>query len=765
MNRTCLDSKYGAMLHAYELGLLPEDERDLFESHLMDCDACYARVRELADHAPALRTNPKVRTIIDRLTAEDSDPVGLKKTTPKKIPTNLWRAFAAVAAVLVILLISPWKIQIGPGDEAVASVTTLAILDFETTFEDTSQTWIGVAVPSLLISDLSQSQYVRVVSSDNLRTTMARIAGANESSADSRYGLQVAREVGATHLLQGRVVQPEPLVVSVQLLATPGETQIASFVLQTEAGEDMFSLVDRISVEIRRGLSLPQAALSETDLPVSDNTTASPEAYHLYLDALQDIRKGYLPEAAESLLAAVELDSTFALAYYQLARIKDPKYIVEAVEYSESSDQPNHLYIMSLQARLSGDIYRSIELLQRIADQYPQERQALRDLAQWEFGRQRYAVAQELLEQILRIDPHDTGALNLMAYVHEATGRVEMALEVLAQYVAAAPEEPNPHDSRGDILAGSGRLDEAIEAYRQSVSLKPDFAGFASVFKLGRLHIFRGEYDLATELMAMVERDGGPREQSVARSYYGALEVYRGDAERALERLARGINDDIAAQGSEGELGDRELKYIIRALVYAELGEAENGYGDLDSALAIRQRALPGFGGLTVGLRSLVTAAVGDTARARAYMEERQRSLARGVPVPLSWMIVDAYIDLVGGRYDSAVAKIARTERAGETFEGRYILARALGALNRLPEAIAQFESLQRDYSNRWRIVYGIWAVDSYYHLAQLYESTDKGSLAIDQYRRFLGLRQNSAFSPDKVEYARERLHLLETGS
>jgi hypothetical protein len=58
---TCTNPEIGALLHAYEIGALPEEEADRFERHLLECDFCYERAESFAREAADLRDDEYLR--------------------------------------------------------------------------------------------------------------------------------------------------------------------------------------------------------------------------------------------------------------------------------------------------------------------------------------------------------------------------------------------------------------------------------------------------------------------------------------------------------------------------------------------------------------------------------------------------------------------------------------------------------------------------------------------------------------------------------
>ena len=63
----CTNPKYEAMLHAFELGMLPEEDRDELQVHLLECDHCFEKASKMQQAAALLRDDPDVRIEIDQL--------------------------------------------------------------------------------------------------------------------------------------------------------------------------------------------------------------------------------------------------------------------------------------------------------------------------------------------------------------------------------------------------------------------------------------------------------------------------------------------------------------------------------------------------------------------------------------------------------------------------------------------------------------------------------------------------------------------------
>lgn len=104
-------AEYGRMLHAYELRILPPEERQAFEQHFLHCDACFKALDELSAATRQLREDPEVHSHLGALAAAPADP------SPRRFPKRNWQRWSpgfksVIAAGLILLLwipVSIWR--------------------------------------------------------------------------------------------------------------------------------------------------------------------------------------------------------------------------------------------------------------------------------------------------------------------------------------------------------------------------------------------------------------------------------------------------------------------------------------------------------------------------------------------------------------------------------------------------------------------------------------------------------------------------------
>ncbi|MEE8576463.1 MAG: hypothetical protein V3T31_04345, partial [candidate division Zixibacteria bacterium] len=67
MKKTCSQPEMEKLLHGYELRLLSESDRELFEIHLMECPCCFEKVRGFEATADLIGNDRDIRSLLSRL--------------------------------------------------------------------------------------------------------------------------------------------------------------------------------------------------------------------------------------------------------------------------------------------------------------------------------------------------------------------------------------------------------------------------------------------------------------------------------------------------------------------------------------------------------------------------------------------------------------------------------------------------------------------------------------------------------------------------
>ena len=316
----CSDKRFENMLYAYELGLLSDQDREAVEMHQLECEHCFGRVKRFREAARLIQADPVIRQAIRQM---DGNDAGLEKNQPPDIQipakSKLWsigvKTALAAAAVLLILILQPWKIEIGPRQEAIAAENLLAVLCFNNVSDPGDPRKLGDIIANLLMTDLSESQYLQVVSSQRLYDLSKLLGQDKFTGLDEGAAFNIAEKAGARWMLTGNILQTEPAyIITSQLIDVSSGNIISTQKMTGDSGMTVFSLADSLSARIRNDLPPPiKTATVEPNRLVADLTTHSQEAFRYYLEGTDYYYRAYYAEAVRSFEKALEYDSTFAM--------------------------------------------------------------------------------------------------------------------------------------------------------------------------------------------------------------------------------------------------------------------------------------------------------------------------------------------------------------------------------------------------------------------------------------------------------------------
>jgi serine/threonine protein kinase/Flp pilus assembly protein TadD len=664
--------------------------------------------------------------------------------------------------VLLLLILKPFQVQIAPEKAAVAEENSLAIMYFENMVDKDDTERLGEIVTNLLITDLSESQYMNVLSNQRLYDILKLLGREGEKVIDRDVATEVATRARAKWMLLGNILQVEPeIILTSQLVDVATGKVAASQRIDGEAGEKIFGMVDKLTVEIKNDLSLPSAAQNEPDRPVADVTTHSPEAYRYYLEGVDYGLKFYFAEAQESLEKALELDSTFVMAYYRLAGIKRSEahsLLAKAMTYADKVSWKERHYVKGAYAFHSGDYAQAIEECQNIIQRYPDEKEAF-----WTMG---YIYAQVLqrpeegvrhLSRAIEIDPLYKTAYNQLAYAYDEIGNFEKSIWAINEYISLAPDEANPYDSRGDLYAYNGKLDQAIESYTKASEIKPGF----STGKLGHMYLFKREYAKAESCYRALASGSEKSVRSEGRTYLALIPLHQGRLDEALRVLDAGITADRMEEAKAWQLE----KHCGKAMIYREKKNLDLALEETQKSMEISREVYPQTPAYHWEYYVRLLTEKDEIARAeeaanafKMDIEDKNPSL-----MYLHWYTL-GFIEWSKGNREAALSEFERLADATPDFWAHFTLAEAYLESGRLGEAVTEFEKVLSRYDSN-RALCAFRAVKAHYLLGLAYERSGWNKKAIEQYEEFLEIWKDADPGIPEVEDAKERLKALKVQS
>ncbi len=766
----CRDIRFERLLHAWELGMLSDTDSQELEQHLMDCQSCFEKANKLESAARLILRDSDVQDTIADMAGETSaspPPSTTQSVARKPGFFNLARISMAAAAVLIILLLKPWQLELRRSDDAVAAESRLAIMYFNNLSDVDDTERLGAIVSSLLITDLSESHYVEVVSSQRIQDILNLLDYEGSQGVSPQTATLVAERAGARWMLSGSLIHDDSsLIITAELTDVSTGNVEASQRVTGARNESIFSLVDNLTVEIKNDLSLPLGAYEEPDPMVAEVTTDSPEAYRQYLEGIELASQMLIPRATECFTRAVELDSTFAMACYYLSEYsgleKRTELIKRAVRYSDKVSHRERLMIKSREAQYAGDGELALAILIECGILFPEDKIAQISLGIMRLQRREFHTARVRFEEALRLDPLYKKALNQLAYTYNGLGDFDNAIKTLDRYQSIAPEEVNPYDSRAEILALNGFTVEAIAAYRQALEINPDF--YASKLGLGHMLVLTGQYDLAAETYRSLESSTEPRVRAAARYHQHYIPLRQGKYLEALEALDKALEDDIEDRGVEDTKVRQEDVFRRKAHLFAAQGLPLKALAATREAIRLHLDRKPDEKGAYQCRNVQFLAESGQLGSADSASQKLLEDIERGKADFVVFWQGRAAIARASGDYDGALDYYRKAAQYNLGFPAQFALGRACYESGEIKEAIGIFEKLLLVRSER-QLDAGAEAVRCHYYLGLSHEQEEQFEKAVVHYETFLDILRNADAGLPFVDDARRRVAKLKTRS
>lgn len=314
---------------------------------------------------------------------------------------------------------------------------------------------------------------------------------------------------------------------------------------QSFQGDNIFDLVDEISVQLKRDLKIPEQRIEQArDLPYAELATRSIPAFRDYIGARLAIEGSEdWQTAADRLAEAVERDPT----YVQASGLLFQAYLLlneTAKAHAALESAMQHAFKLPERAQFSmktayyllvkQDVEKAKTVAGMHAELFPDDIAAHRMQLQLysNAGDRERAIA--AATRILELDPDELDILREISNLYREKGDFQRAIEYLQRYVEEAPTDPRGFIQLGDIGRRQGDLDAARRYYERALVLEPD--NITALLNIADLEVRLGRHEQAEasfdDAMAAVST---PTQRQ---QLYGALSSYhqrRGEMTEALE--------------------------------------------------------------------------------------------------------------------------------------------------------------------------------------------------------------------------------------
>jgi tetratricopeptide (TPR) repeat protein/tRNA A-37 threonylcarbamoyl transferase component Bud32 len=672
----------------------------------------------------------------------------------KASPHMSWKRTARgglVAVSAFVLLVVTYMVLrmlgIGPAGSLLASgklsqSDKVVVAAFDAPAADSS---LGATIAEAVRTNLSQSRVVHVVQTSAVVAALEQMKRPDTARVDLATAREIAQRIGAKAVVGGSVTRAGGgYIVTARLVAAETGDELASYNESAKDVGDLIPAVDRLTKSLREktGESLKTVRVAPR---LDQVTTGSLGALRSYAAGLRanDIQADY-PAAIQDFHEAIRQDSTFAMAYVQLA------YSLQTLGGPGST------------AAITAAMTEAFRLRERLPD---------RERYNVEGGYYMTAApnrpqAIRALRRAVELDSTNYDAANSLGVV---LGDAREGAAADTMFRLALEGQPD----NGTILSNLATQHAVDGQYAALDSVfaeitRRDASYPTSALRFGELWA-RHDYDGA-ERMARVDVDTAePRHAVDAQGALARIAVLRGRLKEGERRFAQMVDQRARL------MGDTMSPYEVTAFyvtVDAGLrGDVPRARAILDSTLRAKPPAaepLPRDRSLWL---SVGYAQTGDTAKARSVMSQYEARLDT-LERRRQWVFLARVRGLIGlaeGRTDSAVAQFRRGDNDADGLP-----TYNCSACTPLFIGQAYDRSPQPDSARKYLTQYvemagtGHEFVDRYYlapalfRLGELYENAGDAKRATEYYGRFVDLWKNAdAELQPRVAEARKRIDHL----
>ena len=703
----------------------------------------------------------------------------IAKTKPKKLWIILPISLALILFVIFVIRFIP-GIDLGSSPP---EKPYLAVLPIQNNTGDDNLLHLQDALTVLIVSDLYQSKYIRVLTAERMNQILKNLDKLDADSFTTEDLERIVSLDGVTHFLSGAVTKfgdKVRLNISLQE-AGSWETKWSDHIDGTE--DDMFAMVDLLTKKIKPQLNLTNEQITDDfDKPVADVSTRNQRALEFYIQAHRAFNDAEWNLAIDHFERAIALDPDFAMAYRFLGSVYnhlavatwEPSYWDKFHEARRKSrdaalrrppSERERLIILESHSD-PPDPIKGIETAMKILELFPDDNYVnstlgttyyqLRAYAQAEkhikqivdftnspypfyhlsniyLHQGRYAEARKLLERGMERFPDNFFLYQRMAELHAMQKEYEEALFWCDQAFDIEPIQFLDLLVRGDILLFMDDFSAAEKEYRRCLSRKNNRTRIFAALSLIQLYKTQGRYEDA-KVQAETAKQIHKNDLDVICDpiNIGTVHLFisRGTVQEALKACEK-VLDDPSKYKLQGEIYVGAKQWFDAEKVILEIEDAVRKVDDDEWEKYLAQNGIEGpyrkkLRNALYTIEARIALENGDYAQAISHMEEAKK-LYPGIN-----LIPADLIDILGrAYYESGNLKSARD----------------------------QFEWISRMTYNRKE--HGDIYAKSYYMLGKIYEELGNERKAMENYEKFLDLWKNADPGLPEIEDARIRLAAL----
>jgi eukaryotic-like serine/threonine-protein kinase len=446
----------------------------------------------------ALRKEPDRRyTSVEHLAADirrhlDGLPVRARKEGARYRASKFVRrnrtslmaaAVAGIAALAVAAGFTALRGAAGHEEPSLASTGAfvardrIIVADFADHVGDTA---LAASISEAFRVELTQSPFVRVLSSRQLRSALVRMERSPDLMLDDTLAREIAVREGVKAFVTGSISRAGGRYsINSQLVSAERGDLLAAVHETARDSSDVIHAVDMLAEQLRRRMGESLSSIASS-LPLEQVTTRSLPALRLYTEGDHAFNTGAREHGIALLQQAVALDTGFASAHRRMGMAYsdegEPGLMTRALGHAIANQARLPFYeryhtIASYDYSVVGDLDGAIDAYHSILERYPDDVRALNNLGYVYGMRREFAVQESLLVRAMAIDSTNPSIPMSLSSARINQGHFDSARKTLERVRAKYPSLSNLQLSDIYLPAAQQDWDAAERSARVRVKL------------------------------------------------------------------------------------------------------------------------------------------------------------------------------------------------------------------------------------------------------------------------------------------------------
>ena len=418
--------------------------------------------------------------------------------------------------------------RIVPKNEFIKSI---AVFNFENFSDPEDLGWLSSGINIAILMDLGQDVFFQPKGTESFIDELRGAGINNLDNVDFNLKRRIARDFRMEYMLSGGYdITETGYQIETKLHHVENGKLISEHSFE---GRDIFSLIDQLTVQLKKDLQIPDNYLETVeDLPVSNILTTNMDAYKDFTLGIE--AAGYYNDynaSIEHFLNSLDKDPGFMSSAFNLAAVyllnsqmkEAAEYIGKVMEKDYMLPEQEQFLAKSLYYHINEEQDKRIKVLEMWKELYPQNVNAYNFLAQIHKVSGEPAKAEEVLKEALEIDDNRGDFYVDLADVLMIQGKNEEALQYYNLYAERYPNHSRSFRLLGDFYFNLGEYDEAGKNYEKSVLLSED--NLKSIGQMAIIKERQGNFKEAENILASALKKAKTTADSMT-VYYTMMEYY-----------------------------------------------------------------------------------------------------------------------------------------------------------------------------------------------------------------------------------------------